>query len=61
MVRRYKYESAHEWLELKAATWTYDELLGQFKQLIYKLDGDTIQDQYQDDMDRDGYFEEATE
>ena len=57
----YKWDNAHEWLFEKASEWTREELLHEFKELALKLDSDTIQDQFQSDMEQDGYFEDEDE
>jgi hypothetical protein len=65
MAKKYKYESPHEWLSEKV-TQAYQSgnssyLAGLLNDIIPKLDGDTIQDIFQDEMDGDGYFDEITE
>ena len=54
---RYKYENAHEWLMEKAAGWPMHQLFQEFQTLVLNhVDGDTIQELYQREMDEDGYF-----
>jgi len=55
----YEWDSAHEWLVHKASTWGHDELLRTFYQVVKLLDGAQIEDQFQDEMERDGYFDEV--
>lgn len=54
----YKWFSPHDWLLDKISRVDKTgELLDLIKPLIYKIDGDTIQDMYQTEMGNDGYFD----
>lgn len=55
---RYKWASPYDWLSEQAATWTRERLLTELRNLAVKLDSDTLQDEYQTEMDSDGFFEE---
>jgi hypothetical protein len=61
VVERYKYESAHIWLGEKieaAAKEENVEALRRFLQeLVPLVNSDQIQDLYQSDMEKDGYFD----
>lgn len=52
----YKYDNAHEWLMEYAAKLDASKLLQEFSVIAAKLDGDTIQELYEYDMDKDGFF-----
>jgi hypothetical protein len=54
-----KWDAAHEWLVHKASTWSHDELLRTFYQVVKLLDGAQIEDLFQDEMELDGYFDEV--
>ncbi len=53
---KHKWDNAHEWLDQYLASLTPLELLHEAYNLTRQLDGDQIQDLYQSDMDRQGYF-----
>lgn len=55
----YKWDTAHEWLIEYASKLNESQLFQEFTVLVQKLDGDTIQDLYQSEMDAQGYFDEA--
>ena len=59
---RYKWHTAHEWLLEKAQEYARAnnaaELLSIIDTLVPKLDGDTIQDEFQSEMDADGFFDD---
>jgi hypothetical protein len=59
---RYKWESAHDWLYWKVCSLenTNDarELATMFRMVLSSLDGDSLQDLFQDDMEEDGYFQD---
>lgn len=54
--KKYKWDSAQEWLQQYLASLGPVELLQEARNLATKLDGDEIQDLYQSDMDAQGYF-----
>ena len=61
MSKNYKYASAHAWFA-DYVTRTAEEdgvtgVLGIIRELVEKIDGDTIQDLYQSEMDDDGFFD----
>lgn len=53
---KYKWPNAHAWLSHKVDSWNEQELLTNFKLMIANLNGDQIQDEFQHEMDQDGYF-----
>lgn len=53
----YKYATAHEWLEKRSQGWSESYLRSELMKLAYKLDSDQLQDEYQELMDEDGYFD----
>jgi len=53
----YKWQTPWEWLEQKADEWNHTQLLAEFKSLAMKLTSDDIQDEYESEMEKDGYFE----
>ncbi len=53
---RYKWDSAYEWLSDKAKGWDEARLYQELMSLARDADSDTLQDQFQSDMDADGYF-----
>lgn len=55
----YKWESPRAWLIDYLSGLDIVQLFRETMLLIDFLDDDNIQDLYQDDMDRDGYFEEV--
>ena len=59
---RYKWNTAHEWLLEKAQEYARAnnaaELLSIIDTLVPKLDSDTIQDEFESEMDADGYFDD---
>ncbi len=57
----YKWDSAIEWLEEKARSWSAEQLYQEVMTLAREVDPDTLQDMYQSDMDADGYFSEETD
>ncbi len=59
---KYKYESAHDWLNQKIQRINDIKVLkDMLVSIITELDGDIIQDIFQKEMDRDGYFEPIDE
>lgn len=58
---RYRWSHPLEWLDEKLDTLPPAEVLSWAKQLAQQLDGDQIQDLFQQDMDDDGYFTELDE
>jgi hypothetical protein len=60
MATKYKWDSAGEWLEAKLTETTdADELRSFARSLASKLDNDSIQDLFQTEMARDGFFAEV--
>jgi hypothetical protein len=61
----YKYTHPADWLLKKIDRYVadndIDQLQGLAKELVTYLDGDTIQDHFQSEMDADGYFDEVEE
>lgn len=53
---RYKYNNAHEWFHEYTQRLESSALHSIANDLADKLDGDTIQDMFQNEMDADGYF-----
>lgn len=60
-MRRYKYESAQQWLQQKIAQANLEDLRSIAVSLASELDEDRIQDLFQDEMEADGFFEELPE
>jgi hypothetical protein len=58
---RYKWEHAQDWLQDRIAGAGEDELLELAKAMAGTLDGDQIQDLFQDAMDNDGFFDDLDE
>lgn len=56
--KRYEWNSPQEWLAERLSNLDNDELLQDALTLCQLLDGDRIQDEYQKEMDSDGYFDE---
>jgi hypothetical protein len=55
----YRWANPHEWLFDKAHDeWTPEQLFAAFRDIVEKCDADTLQDLFQTEMDRDGYFDE---
>ena len=57
----YRWDSVHEWLVEKIEEWRLGRCRAELKVLIAKLDQDVLQDEYQDLMSEDGYFEPLKE
>jgi hypothetical protein len=61
----YKWAGPHEWLMEKAQTAAENtdvaELLDIINTLVLHIDADAIQDHFQNEMDRDGYFKDKGE
>lgn len=57
-MKKYKWDNPYEWLETKSEKWTREQLRSALLALAIKHDSDTIQDEYQSEMDADGYFDE---
>jgi hypothetical protein len=59
---KYKFENAHDWLDsyLTRLAEANDvaALFSEAKNLALMLDADQIQDEYQTEMDNDGYFDD---
>lgn len=58
--KRYRWATPYEWLIEKIDSGDWDELRlrSELKDLALKLGSDAIQDEYQGEMDEDGYFNE---
>ena len=56
---RYKWQSPLEWLVEKSKEWEPDEVLCTMHDLAAKLSSDELQDLFETEMDRDGYFDEV--
>jgi hypothetical protein len=56
----HKLNSPHEWLLEKAQHWKTDALYKALSGLAYRLDGQSIRDLFQSEMDSDGYFDKKT-
>lgn len=54
----HKLNSPHEWLLDKARHWNADTLYEALSDVIYRLDGKSIHDMFQSEMDADGYFQQ---
>lgn len=52
----YRWDSPHAWLIAKAQDWSESTLYRELVMLAHKLDADQLQDEYQDLMSADGYF-----
>ena len=50
--------SPHEWLLEKARRWNADTLYEALSDIVYRLDGKSIHDLFQSEMDADGYFKQ---
>ena len=50
------YDSPYEWLTEAAKGWTEARLYQELCALARLHDSDTLQDEYQEDMAKDGYF-----
>jgi hypothetical protein len=55
-LKKYKWNSPHEWLFEHAELWPAETLLRALHDLASCCDSDTIQDVFQSEMDADGYF-----
>jgi hypothetical protein len=54
----YKYDSPYDWLIHVAQDWDGPKLYQELCALALRLDSDTLQDEYESDMERDGYFKD---
>ncbi|MDR4483850.1 MAG: hypothetical protein R3B95_11665 [Nitrospirales bacterium] len=57
MAHKYQWDCPYSWLAEKSQEWEIERLKVEFLALAALLDSDTLQDQYQSEMDNDGYFE----
>jgi len=57
-VTKYRWSSPYAWLEWKSAQWSKEELRRELLGLAIKHDSDTLQDDYEAEMNKDGYFTE---
>ncbi|MNC99146.1 hypothetical protein D3C83_173230 [compost metagenome] len=62
----YKWKSAAEWLDekidnLRDGKFAEQDIAAIARALASKLDGDSIQDLFQDEMDEDGFFKEESD
>ena len=53
---KYRWNYPLEWLNEKIDTWDENTLRHELKTIAALLDSDQIQDLYESDMDKDGYF-----
>lgn len=58
---KYKYEGPHDWLSNAVHRHGEKEILSRLMNLVQKVDADTIQDEFQDLMEKDSYFEPIKE
>jgi hypothetical protein len=58
---KYRWSHPTEWFAEKIAEGDESTLRGYLNALLSGLDGDTIQDAFQDEMETDGYFREESE
>jgi hypothetical protein len=56
--KKYKWATPQEWLVDKAQTADETWLFEAVQSMAYRLDADSVQDIFQEDMSLDGYFEE---
>jgi hypothetical protein len=56
----HKLNSPHDWLLEKAQHWNADALYKALSDLAYRLDGNSIHDLFQSEMDSDDYFDKKT-
>jgi len=56
-MKRYRWDSAYEWLQEKSQEWDAETLRADLLDFALNAGNDAIQDMYQETMDRDGYFE----
>jgi len=54
----HKLNSPHEWLLERAQHWNSDALYKALSGLAYRLDGNSINDLFQSEMDAEGYSDE---
>lgn len=59
MTRVYRWTNPYEWLAETAQGWDAARLYNELLNLARLHDSDTLQDEYQADMDVDGYFKEV--
>ena len=55
----YRWANPYGWLDQKSGRWSKDRLRSELLALAVKQDSDTLQDEYQTEMDADGYFDET--
>jgi hypothetical protein len=56
----YNLNSPHDWLLEKARHWNADALYKALSDLARRLDGNSIHDLFQSEMDADGYFDQKS-
>jgi len=56
---QYKWGSPYDWLAEKARDWGECELYSVLITLAAQVDSDMLQDLFQAEMDRDGYFKKV--
>lgn len=61
MVNKYKWDGPHEWLDDVSREWDSARLRAELMALAVRLDADELQDEFQTEMDADGYFEPIPE
>ena len=56
MTKTHKWANPYEWLEDAARLWDAPRLYRELMNLARLLGSDALQDEFQSDMDEDGYF-----
>jgi hypothetical protein len=59
--KTYRWDTPYEWLSEAAREWTPERLYQELCTLALKHDSDTLQDEYQNEMQEDGYFKKQKE
>jgi hypothetical protein len=54
---RYRWDCPYNWLAQAALKWDEGRLYAELLRLARTIDSDTLHDEYQDEMEQDGYFE----
>ncbi len=55
-MKKYKWNNPYEWIIEKVSEWDENQLRHEIVEILSHIDIDTIQDIYQSDMEKDGYF-----
>lgn len=56
---KYRWATPYEWLLEKSRSWPLEQCRTEMLNLARLHDQDTLQDEYQSEMDEDGYFDET--